>query len=562
MLPKSNADRARGHGGPGRVTRAAGAARNWTQDWTRVRGSALRRRIILFNLIALTVLALGAIYLGGSHDALLRHRADTLLQSATHMSQVMAERLPDDTVPDRPDGGFSGTATAADILQHLRLRADTEVWLFDPANRLLAHRTGDATAEPSHPSPEATPMVDGLSWMAEAVTSLVRDRATPRTQPDPEEMARVLAGDAVTGGPQLHEMRSPPDQRLWAAAPVVRGSAPVAVLVLSEAPGVLDALVREGQERALRIFLIAALISVGLSLVLARAISGPLEDLAQAAETGRDRIPDDRGPDTGRIRIPDLTGHSDEIGRLSESLRGMVAALYQRIESNEQFAADVAHEIKNPLTSLRCAVDTMRMTTREDQRECLLEVIEHDVRRLDRLVSDMSRASRLDSDLVREEQVRFDLVEMLRNMSQSLKPQTDEKGVALITDFPDQPLVITGIEARLAQVFVNLITNAISFCKAGDTIRVWARRRGDRVLVVVEDSGPGLTEGTLERVFERFYSNRPADEFGNHSGLGLAISKQIVEAHDGVIWAENIQPADAGARSGATGARFVVGLSV
>lgn len=566
MRPKSNGDRAPGHGAPGRMTRAAGAARDWTQDWARTRGSALRHRIILFNLIALTVLALGVLYLGGSHDALLRHRADTLLQSATHMSHVMAARLPGerpDVRPDvRPHGGFAGIAAPADILQRLHLSAGTEVWLFDPADRLLAHRTGDAAAEPSRPPPEATPMMNALKRVAEGLTSLIRDPATPRTQPDPEERARMLAGDAVTGGPQLHAVRSPPDQRLWATAPVLRGSTPVAVLVLSEAPGALDALVREGQERALRIFLIAALISVGLSLVLARAISGPLEDLALAAETERDRTPDDRGPGRGRLHIPDLTGHSDEIGRLSDSLRGMVAALYQRIESNEQFAADVAHEIKNPLTSLRCAVDTMRSTTREDQRERLLEVIEHDVRRLDRLVSDISRASRLDSDLVREEQVRFDLLEMLRDLGQALEPQAGKKGVALITDFPDHPIVITGIEARLAQVFVNLITNAISFCEAGDTIRVWARRRGDRVLVVVEDSGPGLPEGTLERVFERFYSNRPANEFGNHSGLGLAISKQIVEAHDGVIWAENIHPTEAGSGSDATGARFVVGLLV
>ena len=324
----------------------------------------------------------------------------------------------------------------------------------------------------------------------------------------------------------------------------------------------LDGLIRMEQERVLRIFLIAALISVGLSLALARAISAPLADLAMAAETARDSCPERRGADAGRIRIPDLTARPDEIGRLSDSLRGMVAALYQRIESNEQFAADVAHEIKNPLTSLRCAVDTMRTTTRVDQRERLLEVIEHDVRRLDRLVSDISSASRLDSDLVKEEQVRFDLLEMLRHLGQHLEPQAARKEVRLITDFPDQPIVITGLEARLAQVFVNLITNAISFCGPGDVIRLWARRRGDRVLVVVEDTGPGIPADSLEKVFERFYSNRPADEFGNHSGLGLAISKQIVEAHDGVIWAENIHSTEADATSDPLGVRFVVGLSV
>jgi len=240
----------------------------------------------------------------------------------------------------------------------------------------------------------------------------------------------------------------------------------------------------------------------------------------------------------------------------------MVGALYHRIESNEQFAADVAHEIKNPLASLRSAVGTMRIAKREDQRERLLEVIEHDVRRLDRLVSDISNASRLDSELVKEEQEAFDLLTMLRNLGQYLGEEAEKKSVDFITDFPEQPIVITGLEARLAQVFVNLITNAISFCEEGDAIRVWARRRANRVLVVVEDTGPGIPDQALEKVFQRFYSERPEGDFGNNSGLGLAISKQIVEAHDGVIWAENIRPTHADATSDPLGARFVVGLPV
>ena len=134
------------------------------------------------------------------------------------------------------------------------------------------------------------------------------------------------------------------------------------------------------------------------------------------------------------------------------------------------------------------------------------------------------------------------------------------KGVDFITDLPDAPVLIHGLEARLAQVFVNLITNAISFCEEGDAIRVWIRTRENRVLVVVEDTGPGIPEGALGKVFNRFYSERPANDFGNNSGLGLAISKQIVEAHDGAIWAENIRPTQMDATSAPLGARFVVGL--
>jgi two-component system sensor histidine kinase ChvG len=263
-----------------------------------------------------------------------------------------------------------------------------------------------------------------------------------------------------------------------------------------------------------------------------------------------------------RVRIPDLTARPDEIGRLSGALRGMVTALYDRIDANEQFAADVAHEIKNPLASLRSAVASLHMVKKDEQRTRLLEVIDHDVRRLDRLVSDISNASRLDSELVREEEAQFNLVKMVANLSEYLGQQAKEAGVEFITDLPKAPILITGLEGRLAQVFVNLITNAISFCGEGDAVRVWARKRDNRVLVVVEDTGPGIPEGALTKVFKRFYSERPEGQFGDHSGLGLAISKQIVEAHGGVIWAENIRPTDADLTSEPLGARFVVGLPV
>ena len=329
---------------------------------------------------------------------------------------------------------------------------------------------------------------------------------------------------------------------------------------LTSPEGEIDGLVRYEREQVLQMFVIALLVSIGLSLVLASTIANPLSDLAAAAELGRDR--DARKMAPGRVRIPDLAARPDEIGRLSVAMRGMVAALYDRIDANEQFAADVAHEIKNPLASLRSAVGTMRVAKREDQRDKLLDVIEHDVRRLDRLVSDISNASRLDSELVKEEEEEFSLMKTLSNLSEYLGKQAGERGVEFITDLPNDPINIRGLEARLAQVFVNLITNAVSFCENGDAVRVWARRRENRVLVVIEDTGPGIPEQALTKVFKRFYSERPEGQFGNHSGLGLAISKQIVEAHGGVIWAENIRPTNADITSEPLGARFVVGLPI
>jgi two-component system sensor histidine kinase ChvG len=178
------------------------------------------------------------------------------------------------------------------------------------------------------------------------------------------------------------------------------------------------------------------------------------------------------------------------------------------------------------------------------------------------LVSDISNASRLDSELVKEEEEEFNLIKTLRDLSEYLGEQAKKNGVDFITDLPNDPIVISGLEGRLAQVFVNLISNAVSFCEQGDAVRVWARRRENRVLVVVEDTGPGIPEQALTKVFKRFYSERPVAQFGDHSGLGLAISKQIVEAHGGVIWAENIRPTSADPTSEPLGARFVVGLPV
>ena len=331
-------------------------------------------------------------------------------------------------------------------------------------------------------------------------------------------------------------------------------------VAVAAAQGEIDALVSYEREQVLQMFVIALLVSIGLSLVLASTIANPLSDLAAAAELGRDR--DARRMQPARVRIPDLSARPDEIGRLSVAMRGMVAALYDRIDANEQFAADVAHEIKNPLASLRSAVGSLHYVKKDEQRTKLLDVIDHDVRRLDRLVSDISNASRLDSELVKEEEEEFNLLKTLSNLSEYLGQQAREKGVDFITDFPSEPIRIRGLEARLAQVFVNLITNAISFCEDGDAVRVWSRRRENRVLIVVEDTGPGIPEQALTKIFKRFYSERPEKQFGNHSGLGLAISKQIIEAHGGVIWAENIRPTHADPNSEPLGARFVVGLPV
>jgi two-component system sensor histidine kinase ChvG len=392
------------------------------------------------------------------------------------------------------------------------------------------------------------------------LSQLLTDGMAEPQQHDAINLAQALVAPTAEGVTVLSRGIDATGTLYAAASPVFAGTGQVGVVVVTTAAGEIDHLVRVEREQLLQMFAVALLVSIGLSLVLASTIAHPLADLAAAAELGRDKNARKMSPT--RVRIPDLTGRPDEIGRLSGALRGMVSALYDRIDSNEQFAADVSHEIKNPLASLRSAVGTMRLAKTEDQRNRLLEVIEHDVQRLDRLVSDISNASRLDSELVKEEEEEFDLVRTLQNIAQYHTEEAEKKGVDLVTDLPTAPIRISGLEGRLAQVFVNLLSNAISFCEDGDAVRLWTRRRENRVLIVVEDTGPGIPEEALTKVFNRFYSERPVQQFGNHSGLGLAISKQIIEAHGGVIWAENIRPTEADATSEPLGARFVVGLPI
>jgi len=519
--------------------------------------SPLARKIITFNLLALLVLVAGVLFLNPVRDNLVVQREAGLVAEARLIADVFEAQLPDAAPVNLATGdGIDVRGT----LEGLSLSPGIEIFLFDVSGTQIARAVGAGSGAPAGDG-RSTVITDFLNSVWDGLAA-VFSRPDPQTPAeDAQAHLRDLLDAAMSGAAQAKTWIDGSGSTVFSVAtPVMRNGQAVGVVALSSAAGEIDDLVRSEREQVLQMFVIAILVSIGLSLVLASTIANPLSDLADAAEIGRDRHKRARRP--ARVRIPDLSGRPDEIGRLSAALRGMVGALYDRIDANEQFAADVAHEIKNPLASLRSAIGTLRVAKRDDQRERLLEVIEHDVRRLDRLVSDISNASRLDSELVKEEEEPLDLLKMLQNLTDYLGNEAEEKGIEFITDLPSEPILIHGLEARLAQVFVNLISNAISFCDDGDAIRVWARRRENRVLVVVEDTGPGIPDQALTKIFNRFYSERPPGQFGNNSGLGLAISKQIVEAHSGVIWAENIRPTDADVTSDPLGARFVVGLPV
>ncbi|WP_095587373.1 sensor histidine kinase [Actibacterium ureilyticum] len=543
--------------------------------------SPLARKIVTFNLVALLVLVAGILYLNPGRDSLVEQHENAFVTQTELIANVISAQLPmlqaavavDDAVPadgtvptsePAPAPVLLPPAELSSVLAQIKLPTTVEAYIYDPAGTVVASSEGSENRVPPivQSGEDSTMITDFLNGVWETLAAIVTpnsdrgnvlppvarvEQLAPLTFEDGQTKAEISVG---TGGATIFAVTTP----------IMQKGAVLGVLAMTSAGGEIDLLVRSEREQVLQMFVIAILVSIGLSLVLASTIANPLSDLAAAAEIGRDKNARKMSP--SRVRIPDLTARPDEIGRLSGALRGMVTALYDRIDANEQFAADVAHEIKNPLASLRSAVGSLRMVKKDEHRAKLLDVIEHDVRRLDRLVSDISNASRLDSELVKEEEESFNLRQLLENLSEHLGEDAREKGVDFISDLPSEPVVIQGLEPRLAQVFVNLITNAISFCEEGDAVRIWARKRQNRVLIVVEDTGPGIPEQALTKIFNRFYSERPERQFGDHSGLGLAISKQIVEAHGGVIWAENIRPTDADITSEPLGARFVVGLPI
>ncbi|MGY9049088.1 MAG: sensor histidine kinase, partial [Rhodobacterales bacterium] len=416
--------------------------------------SPLTRKIITFNLLALNVLVAGILYINSSRDTLAAQRANSMQSEIELIADVFEAQLLEGTT------ATLGTPDGIDViatLNGMQVRAGVEVMIFDAENVIVGKLTGTLTnivpvETYEHNAP--TLISDFLNAIWARVPNVFGDDGTAELLPIEETLRRTIE----QGDPMSTRVNSAldgvGDAVFSAMTPIRQGNTLLGTVAMVSAALEIDAAVRSERERVLEMFVIATLVSIGLSLVLASTIANPISDLADAAEIGRDR--NMRNKSSGRIRIPDLTARPDEIGRLSGALRSMVAAMYDRIDSNEQFAADVAHEIKNPLASLRSAVGSLRMIRTEEHRIRLLDVIEHDVRRLDRLVSDISNASRLDSELVKEEEERFNLLDMVRVLAQYMAEDAKKKGIEFIIDLPQAPIEIQGLEPRLAQVFVNL----------------------------------------------------------------------------------------------------------
>jgi two-component system sensor histidine kinase ChvG len=525
--------------------------------------SPLTRRILAVNVLALAILAGGFLYLGKYQASLL----DQQIESLKTQGEIFAAALGEGAVLDSPgpDSRGGGEVLLPDLARQMMRRlvepTHTRARLFDIQGRIIADsrvlRGADAAIRVRElPPPERRSgvfrLVDRVyNWVTQSLPRRARYpiyQAIPA--PRAEDFAEVVQ---ALHGREASAIRSNPRGGLLisVAVPVRRYKQVLGAVMLSTGSGEIQAELRTVRLELLRIFAAALAVTVLLSFYLAGTIVRPIRRLAAAAARARGR--------RARVEIPDFTGRGDEIGDLSGALREMTDALWQRMSAIESFAADVAHEIKNPLSSLRSAVETATRIEDAHKQRRLMAIILDDVQRLDRLITDISDASRLDAELSRIELEPVDIAAMLRALVDVHEAAGGEGAPRLVLDLPERgrALCVPGIETRLSQVFRNVIANAVSFSPPDGEIRLTARHDGRAVLVTVEDQGPGIPEEKLTAIFDRFYTERPLGEkFGTHSGLGLSISKQIVEAHRGMIWAENRK--DAG--GAVIGARFCIRL--
>jgi two-component system, OmpR family, sensor histidine kinase ChvG len=520
--------------------------------------SPLTRRIVAVNVLPLALLAVGFLYLGKFESSLIGQQVESLRTQG----EIFAAALSEGAVLDSTDEGeILLPDLARQMMRRLVEPTRTRARLFDIKGALIADSrllrgNGDTVQVLDLPEARHKGLLAQVTdWVYDVIANLVPSRHKRQVYHEADAAAEYReAEDALHGGGGAAVRIEPQSGGLVIsyAVPLHRYKQVLGAVMLSTTDREIDDELRTVRLELIRIFGVTLLLTVLLSLYLASTIGSPIRRLAAAAQRAQGR--------GARIEIPEMTGRNDEIGELAGSLRAMTDALWQRMSAIESFAADVAHELKNPLSSLRSAVETVARIDDPAKQRRLMAIIQDDVERLDRLITDISDASRLDAELSRLEMSPTDIAAMLRALVEMHEETRTDGAPRLVLDVPrDRPLVVPGIESRLSQVFLNVIANAVSFSPPGGEIRIRAAAEGRAVLVTVEDDGPGIPEDKLTAIFDRFYTERPAGEkFGTHSGLGLSISKQIVEAHRGRIWAENrLDPRD---KATVRGARFAIRL--
>jgi two-component system, OmpR family, sensor histidine kinase ChvG len=546
--------------------------------------SSLTRRILVLNLAALGVLVSGILYLNQFREGLIDARVESLMTQGEIIAAAIAASatVSTDSITVDPEKLLEMQAgqtispsddsieamefpinpeRVAPVLRRLISPTRTRARIYDrDANLMLDSQHLYAGGQvlrfdlPPLDDEDESYLGRFLSWTA----GLFSRNNLPVYQEPPGGNGAAFPEvmTALTGGTStIVRMNEQGGLVVSVAVPVQRFRAVLGVLQLSTQGSDIDRIVQGERLAIVRVFSVAALVTALLSMLLASTIANPLRRLAAAAVRVR------RGVRT-REEIPDYSNRQDEIGNLSTALRDMTSALYARIEAIESFAADVSHELKNPLTSLRSAVETLPLAKSPDSQKRLMDIIQHDVRRLDRLITDISDASRLDAELAREDSQKVDLKSLLTNIVAAAAELRRNKHVKIELSVGKLPPVlksytIPGHDLRIGQVITNLLENARSFVPDGAG-NIWVKLEptADFMRILVEDNGPGISAENTDRIFERFYTDRPAGEaFGQNSGLGLSISRQIVQAHGGTINAENIVD---GASGKVLGARFIV----
>ena len=575
---------AREHGAsePAAAEGGAPAARATpTADPSRARRRRVRRRfspltlkILFVNVFALVVLAVGFLYVDDYRRGLIESRLAAMTVEARLIATAIGAAA---TVSVDTDAGPVDRLSpdiARPVLRRLIESTSERARLFATTTEMIADSrvlgaVGGAVEVQPLPPPGAA-----LSWLEDAandaydwiVSWLPRERLTPFIELPIPLVTDYIETEAALAGDTLSVLRdadaSGSLQILSVAVPVQRYREVLGVLQLIADSSEIDQSIRQVRFSILKAFAAALAITVLLSIYLAGTIARPIRLLARAAERVRNRraIGASRalGGDGGAPAIPDMTRRGDEIGELSGALIEMTQALWHRVDAIERFAADVAHEIKNPLTSLKSAVETASLVKDPAQRQRLMQIILDDVQRIDRLIGDISNASRLDAELSRGHATPVDVAALVKALADLHDATRKPDHPSIVFEAEGQgPFVVLGIEDRLGQVFRNVVVNGISFSPPDGTLRLCVRRDGQQVEVTVEDDGPGIPPDKVDAIFDRFYSERPKSEkFGMHSGLGLSISRQIVEAHGGTITAENRLDGAGVVR----GARFVVRL--
>jgi len=525
------------------------------------------RRILLVNALPLALLLAAVLYLDQYQNGLLEAEVGALRQQSRIYAGALGEAAvreegtePPRLIPDQarqmlrrltepsPNAQAKLYAPDGQVVVDTRIRQGAGGTVFtEPLPPAISRGAFVSTIEATYDR-----LLDWLPGSARRTRlDISPGAAGPDWQPDVKEEIR-LSGTATSRETPPYIRRTSDNRLLVSVAePVVRNRTTVGIVVLTREAREVDDSLLAVRLSILGLFSLALVLTVALSWYLSLTIARPILRLAVAAEQMRE----------GRGRagaVPaTLLARRDEIGELAHAFGDSAQALWNRMDATERFAADVAHEIKNPLSSIRSAIETLRRIEDPDKQRRLLAIIAEDVGRLDRLISDISDASRIDAELSRAATEAIDVTPILATLVEIDEATRAETAPRLVLDEARAPAVVQAVEDRLVQVLRNLIGNAHSFSPPGGRITLHAAPVGNEVEISVEDEGPGIPEGMLESIFDRFYSERPQGErFGQHSGLGLSISRQIVEALKGRIGAENRR--DENGR--VTGARFTVRL--